>query len=348
MKQTIYKIDTKGKTRFITISVDGSTIIQESGLLDGKSVTNISQCEGKNIGKVNETTPENQAIIEAVAKIKKKLSEEYFESVETAQTVEYISPMLAKDFKKESKKVIYPCYVQPKMDGMRCLKKGSQLTSRDNKLITTLKHIEKVLPEIADYFDGELYISGKSFQENMTLIKKYRPGETEDVKYHVYDMVLPNLPFSERYALLKTLVKDIDVIELVPTYVATNEADIKAYHGMFIRDGFEGTIVRHSDDGYKVNGRSSSLLKYKDFLDLACEIVDVVPSERRPTHGSFICKLPDGRTFGTGMKFSHAQREEILINKHEYIGKTSEIRFFEYTDEGLPRFPICHGIRLDK
>ena len=135
MKQTIYKIDTKGKTRFITISVDGSTIIQESGLLDGKSVTNISQCEGKNIGKVNETTPENQAIIEAVAKIKKKLSEEYFESVETAQTVEYISPMLAKDFKKESKKVIYPCYVQPKMDGMRCLKKGTSLKSRDSKLL---------------------------------------------------------------------------------------------------------------------------------------------------------------------------------------------------------------------
>lgn len=348
MKQTIYKLDTKGKTRFITISVEGNTIIQESGLLDGKSVTNVSQCEGKNTGKSNQTTAEEQAIVEAAAKIKKKLSEEYFNSIEEASTVEYISPMLAKDFKKESKKVIYPCFVQPKMDGMRCLKKGTSLKSRDNKDIITLKHIESVLPEIADYLDGELYASGKTFQENMTLIKKYRPGETEDVKYHVYDMVLPNLPFSERYALLKTLVKDIDVIELVPTYVATNEADIKAYHGMFIRDGFEGTIVRHSDDGYKVNRRSSSLLKYKDFLDLACEIVDVEPSERRPTQGSFICKLPDGRTFGTGMKFSHAQREEILINRHEYVSKTAEIRFFEYTDDGIPRFPVCVGIRLDK
>lgn len=72
------------------------------------------------------------------------------------------------------------------------------------------------------------------------------------------------------------------------------------------------------------------------------------PSEKRPTQGIFICKLEDGRTFGTGMKFSFEEREEILNNKTNYIGKTAEIRFFEYTDEGLPRFPVCVGLRLDK
>ena len=49
-----------------------------------------------------------------------------------------------------------------------------------------------------------------------------------------------------------------------------------------------------------------------------------------------------------GMKFSHAEREEILINKENYIGKTAEIRFFEYTEDGIPRFPVAVGIRLDK
>jgi hypothetical protein len=48
------------------------------------------------------------------------------------------------------------------------------------------------------------------------------------------------------------------------------------------------------------------------------------------------------------MKFSHAEREEILINKENYIGKKAEIRFFEYTDGGIPRFPVCVGFRLDK
>ena len=50
-------------------------------------------------------------------------------------------------------------------------------------------------------------------------------------------------------------------------------------------------------------------------------------------------------TFNCGMKFSHAEREEILANKEKYIGKKAEVRFFEYTDGGLPRFPICYGFR---
>jgi hypothetical protein len=34
--------------------------------------------------------------------------------------------------------------------------------------------------------------------------------------------------------------------------------------------------------------------------------------------------------------------------KEEYIGQTAEVRFFEYTDGGIPRFPVCVGFRLDK
>ncbi len=30
------------------------------------------------------------------------------------------------------------------------------------------------------------------------------------------------------------------------------------------------------------------------------------------------------------------------------MGKTAEIRFFEYTEDGIPRFPVAVGIRLDK
>ena len=63
------------------------------------------------------------------------------------------------------------------------------------------------------------------------------------------------------------------------------------------------------------------------------------------------CKLDkDGEThtFGCGMKFSHTAREEILKNKEQYIGEIAEIRFFEYSEDGIPRFPVCHGFRIDK
>ena len=351
MNKTIYKLDNKGKLRYITISTKDNILIQTSGLEgSSKAVIHESECTAKNIGRSNETTPQEQVILEAKSKIRAKLEEGYYETIEETQKEVIILPMLAKDFKEEEYKVSYPFHVQPKLDGMRCLKRHQILKSRKNKEIDTMYHIANEIVHVEDIMDGELYVHGLSFQENMKLIKKYRKGESEKVKYHVYDLVIPNIKFSERYSLLKLILskEKLEHIELVPTYVVDNKQELLEKHKQFLSEGYEGTIIRHSDCGYEINKRSSSLLKFKDFQDLACKIVDVKPSEKRPTQGIFICKLEDGRTFGTGMRFSFEEREEILINKTNYIGKTAELRFFEYTDEGLPRFPICIGFRLDK
>ena len=139
----------------------------------------------------------------------------------------------------------------------------------------------------------------------------------------------------------------MDSIKLAETFEVNSKEELIEYHKKFLEEGYEGSIIRHSEEGYAVNKRSSSLLKFKDFKDIACEIIDVEPSEKRPRQGIFICKHR-GNYFGCGMKFSHAEREEILINKEHYIGKTAEIRFFEYTEDGIPRFPVAVGIRLDK
>ena len=350
MSKTIYKLDSKQKLRFLTIYTEGSEVVQISGLMDtGSPLENRSQCVAKNIGKANQTSPEEQAIVEAQAKLTKKLGEGYYETPEEAEAGDLILPMLAKDYKKEFKKVKYPAFVQPKLDGMRCLKGVNTMISRKNKPITTMKHISKKLQSYATLFDGELYAEGETFQRNMELIKKYRPGESEQVKFHVYDMVLPDKSFFERNRLLGLIIgrENPENIVLVPTYYVESESQMLEYHKQFLAEGYEGTIIRWGSEGYAVNKRSSNLLKYKDFQDLACTIVDVEPSEKRPDQGVFICALKDGRTFGCGMKFSHAERAEMLQNKSDYIGKVGEVRFFEYTDDQLPRFPVCVGIRLD-
>jgi DNA ligase-1 len=337
--------------RFITISTRENLIIQESGIVGSDNpVTNESECIGKNIGKTNETTPQEQAILEAEAKVKKKLEEGYYETPEEAKGGDLVLPMLAKDFKKEEKKVVYPVCVQPKLDGMRCLKTKEVLVSRKNKPIVSMNHIGEELLEWADTFDGELYAHGESFQRNMELIKKYRPGESEQVKYHVYDMVLPNAGFMDRYIILKTIIDNgnLQHVELVPTKIVNSKEELLEAHKEYLEQGYEGTMVRWGKEGYQINKRSSCLLKFKDFIDIACEIVDVKPSEKRSDQGSFICKLEDGRTFGCGMRFSHDQKKDILINKDQYIGQVAEIRFFEFSDDGIPRFPVCVGLRLDK
>lgn len=227
----------------------------------------------------------------------------------------------------------------------RALKNKDILISRKGLPIETLPHISNIETPEGIYLDGELYAHGLSFQENMKLIKKNRP-ESVNVKYHVYDMI-SDLPFGRRIQLLHDAVKNVKNIELVETYIINSEEELKHFHSQFIQEGYEGTMVRWGTEGYQMDKRSSNLLKYKDFIDEVATIVDVIPSEKRPEHAQFICEM-NGKTFGCGMKFSHADRVEMLENKEEYIGQKCELRFFEYTDGNLPRFPTAYGIRIDR
>lgn len=354
---TLYKKDTKGKIRYLVLRVAGDCFLQESGVLNTENpVTHAKTCVGKNIGKSNATTPEEQALLEMQSKLAEKLTEGYFYTEEEAQNANVILPMLAKDYNKESKKIDWNAFVcvQPKLDGMRCLAFKSNndvyLISRQGEQIQNMDHIKTVLNALPEdtILDGELYAHGNTFQENMSLIKKYRPGKTESIKLNVYDLVSP-LPYIERLSNLNKIVENInnDSIELVTTYKIISEKELKQHHVKFITNGYEGTILRHGTAGYKTDARSSNLLKYKDFQDITAEIIDVIPAEARPEWGIPVLNIPQG-TFKAGTKLSHDERKDLLTNKEDYIGKTAEIRFFEYTDDGLPRFPVMVGIRLDK
>lgn len=354
----IYKIDSKDKIRTLEIYAEGSDVIQISGILGGQLVTNRSACVPKNVGRTNETTAEEQAILEAEAKLILKLDKEYFRTVEEATSQIVILPMLAKDYKKESKKIDWskPVYVQPKLDGQRALTNMESMISRQGNEIETMSHIMDSIQKtntIENYnIDGELYVHGLTFQQIMTLVKKVRINPyveglaTTDVKYHVYDMVM-DAPFTTRYEKLKEICANIPNIKIVKTIQIFNEQELQTYHKEFIAKGYEGTIIRHGNDKYKVKGRSSSLLKYKDFIDETFTIIDIIPSEKRPEQGKPIFEK-NGVKFGGGMRYSHSGRIDFLKNKKKYIGLTAEVRFFEYTDEGLPRFPIMVGIRNDK
>jgi len=350
--KTIYKKDSKGKIRFLRVFADGADLVQVSGVVGTDSpMEHRSTAKAKNIGKSNETTPEQQALSQAISKVETKMSTGYFETQKEAASEEVILPMLAKDASNILEKIEYPCFIQPKLDGMRALYQKSKMISRKGKAIETMGHIiEDVMDSTHHVLDGELYAHGRTFQENMRLIKKDRGEETKEVKFHVYDLILDK-PFALRYALLQSIARNYDQVEIVPTIQIFDEEELKHHHQMYVGMGYEGTIIRHTDAPYAVNKRDFQLLKYKDFIDEAYEVVDIVPSEKNPEQGVVHCTIGGGAdnvTFGCGMKFSHVMRKQMLINKDLYIGRIAEIRFFEYTDDGLPRFPVCHGFREDK
>lgn len=356
MTQRLFKKDSSGKIRYLLFSVVGDTILQSSGVLGTPNeVTHQKRATPKNVGKANETTGAQQALNEVESSIKDKLTKGYFLTQEEAENEVVILPMLAKVFAEEQKKIDWQnCYGQPKLDGMRCLafiNNGEvRLMSRDGKDIQHMDHIKRIFKGILGSWilDGELYNKDLGgFQSQTKAFKKYSEL-SEQINFNVYDMILDE-PFKERYTKLKSIVDSLkhSNLKLVQTYFIPSEEVLKQLHVRNIAEGYEGTIVRWGDNPYKINGRSSNLLKYKDFQDIALPIIDIVPADQRPEWGKPIFEL-NGKQFSAGMKYSHEDRIDFLKNRKDYIGKIAEVRFFEYTDDGIPRFPVMYGIRLDK
>lgn len=352
--KTLYKKDSKNKIRVWNIWNDNGLLCQTSGILDGKLVLHSKVCNPKNIGKSNETTSFEQANLELESEYKAKLTEGYFKTIEEAKNEIVILPMLAKSYEDEKHKIQWgkqTLFIQPKLDGMRCLahikSNGDvRLVSRDGKTIENMQHIINDLASIKKdvILDGELYAHGLSFQENMKLIKKIRPQTSALIKFHIYDMIESG-PFKDR--VFTKLIENLPTCENVSTYEIINEQQLKHYHSKFIELGYEGSIIRLAESEYEINKRSSGLLKYKDFLDMDLEIFQITPNEANPKHGTPHFNLK-GKAFKAGVRMSHEDREDLLNNKHKYIGKLANIRYFELTDDGIPRFPVMIGIHEDR
>ena len=215
--ETLYGLTKTGKEYQWRIYVvhnedDTGTIHIQRGLVDGKQhVSTETILTGKNLGKVNATTAIGQAIFNAESKRNKKLDDGYDYTIEGSRKKfdNLLKPMLAQSFEKHGKKLRYPCFTQPKLDGIRCLARrtGDTVTlySRKGKVLDLVPHINEALLgllEDGDCADGELYTYGWDFQRIVSAIKK-TSEDTPGIQYWIYD--LPNMkdkdqPFSERFS----------------------------------------------------------------------------------------------------------------------------------------------------
>jgi hypothetical protein len=171
---TLYKYTSKGQVQQWSISVEGDSFRTTEGIVGGKLTTSQpTVCKGKNIGKSNETSPEEQAIREATAKWQKKLDSGYNE-VLTAEA-KFFSPMLAHKLEDHEKLLFtVPTYVQPKLDGLRCISShDGRLSSRNGKPYLALPHLAQRCATL----DGELYNHEfhDDFNKIVSLCKQVNP-----------------------------------------------------------------------------------------------------------------------------------------------------------------------------
>ena len=271
-------------------------------------------------------------------------------------------------YKVDSKPVDWTkkVYMQPKLDGVRCLiqlnDKGEVYAySRTGKPWLNIDHILQDLKPSFDLnqdmiLDGELYNHDlrDDFEKIISLVRKQKPTAADRaeskqlVQFHCYDYANGSENYSTRMNNLVCSDFYSYYVKYVPTYLVNkHEEALDLHHNAFLPDGYEGSILR-LDGPYQCK-RSYNLQKFKDFHDAEATIVgyEAGKGKREGTLGKFFMMDDEGVRFGCppGKGFTYKDLADIQNNIHDYIGETATFTYFERTKAGSYRHPFYKCIR---
>ena len=283
-----------------------------------------------------------------------------------------IKPMLA--YKVDKKPVDWSekVYIQPKLDGIRCViyvddKENIRCFSRTGKEFHNLEHIKLSLRKfffdcanVDVILDGELYNHKlrNDFEKIVSLVRKQKPTPEDRlnaqhlIQFHCYDYIetVMNQPYSYRMHQL------IDVnqgtlysacVKYVETNLVNSKESAQLRHQYNLNNGYEGSILR-LDKPYQQK-RSYNLQKFKDFHDTEATIVgyEEGKGKREGTLGKFLMQDDDGNQFGCppGKGYNYKDLADILKNIHKYMGQRATFTYFERTQYGSYRHPLFKTVR---
>ena len=271
-------------------------------------------------------------------------------------------PMLAHKYDDSRVDWSKPVYIQPKLDGVRCLFTKYGAYSRNGKQFMNIKHIEKALKPLFDHqpnivLDGELYNHKlkNDFEKIISLVRKQKPTDADRleakklVQFHVYDF-FDELQYDYYQTRMHKLVCS-DIYGTYIKYVKTNKVrfyeEARALHNINLKKGYEGSIIRL--DGLYKHGRSYDLMKFKDFSDSEATIVgyELGKGKRQGTLGKFLMQDDEGIQFGCppGKGYNYKDLANMLLKINDYIGQRATFTYFQRTNAGSYRHPLFKCIR---
>ena len=282
----------------------------------------------------------------------------------------HFKPMLAHKFDDKRVDWSQPVYIQPKLDGIRCVMKADGCYSRNGKKFMNVQHLyTKAIKELFKVnpllvLDGELYNHDlrDNFEKIVSLVRKQKPTSDDRkearrlIQYHVYDYCMAvnnklNLLESDMNKYEKRMHQLVCTdmygkhIRYVPARGVHSLDKAKEIHNDFLQQGYEGSILR-LNGAYKC-GRSYDLMKFKDFSDTEAKIVSWVEGKgkRRGTIGKFIAVDSDGIRFGMPVMDNFKYLQKNFKNMQDWVGKTATFTYFERTRAGSYRHPLFKAIR---
>ena len=274
-------------------------------------------------------------------------------------------PMLAYPVSKKPIDYSKPVFIQPKLDGVRCLIQTDPYKikvvaySRTGKV---WKNIDHILNELIPFFshhpnvvlDGELYNHdfNDNFEEIISMVRKTKPTDearlisAENVQFHCYDIIDEELPFNQRIEFVsQSLMLIGSSIYIVPTIDVVSDERARYYHQTNIKNGYEGSIVR-TNDAYQCK-RSHSLRKIKDFHDSEATLTGWVEGKgkRIGTIGKFTAIDSKGNEFGMPVMDKFKYLQDNFEEMKTWVGKQATFTYFERTKANSYRHPLFKTLR---
>ena len=292
------------------------------------------------------------------AETPKKIEEENENSINKKITIRKYYPMLAHRYNEKKGDIKFPCFVQPKLDGVRCVVVGNKLYSRNGNRFPVLPHIEnelKLYNKNNLILDGELFTDDINFEKIVGLVKKYKKSEEDEknslkIYLNVFDYIDSKLPFNKRLINLNQFFeknKNMKYIKQVKTEECPQEKNIEEFLEKYTKEKYEGLIIRNKSGLYEENTRSVHLQKLKKFIDEEFEIIDYTTPDQGKEVGCviWICRTKEGKQFSVRPSGNYQERKKLYREAKKYIGKMLTVRYQELTNGHVPRFPVGVTIR---
>ncbi len=285
-------------------------------------------------------------------------------------------PMLAKPWKDAAKHIVYPVFVQPKLDGVRCIsyitgKDGDVVFySRTKKIFPRLEYLANILRHLlvslyddennqSIYLDGELYRHGDNLQDISGRSRRENKETKNKNEYHLYDCFYPtemDTPFVDRYLQLEELFSAVDrksskYLKLVQTNEAKNKNEVNKLYDKHLKNGYEGVILRNKHGEYKANAKSKSsgqrsndLIKMKPKFTDEYKIIGYTSGKRGKDANAiiWICETKEGNQFNVTPKdITYEERESLFAeaekNFEQFRGKMLTVEYEDLSNDNIPQ-----------
>lgn len=241
-------------------------------------------------------------------------------------------------------------FMSEKLDGVRAIWDGFHFVTRNGNKLVPPYHMVAQLQRLKlgnRLLDGELYLGRGRFNECSGIVRR-KDDEWFGIEFHAFDLYDPctNRVFYHRYHDLEELINSKNCpsfVKLVTQYSVKTVSCITSKHEEITGIGGEGLMLTNPGANW-VGKRTSDLLKVKSFFEIEVTVVDYEGGNGKYTGmiGALKCRTDDNKEFFCGSGLSDSDRIEP-----GFIGKKITVKYFELSENGIPRFPIFKGIRHD-